>query len=349
MAPVEWPIAARSDDRGANAARRVDGGRLSTVRADFFLDPKARLTEQERALMTAMLADLVAVVADEVRAAAELQSGAANDDDGTDLFERLCTSGLLDIDQLMALVLRRAEHERVAAAVRARTNAGSARFLHALAADRDSGISAAAMALILGRSRRRDRFDSPRLDLDDVPADVAVRVVYAVTAALRGEASSSGIEADRRLSDAASAVLARHDEGKRMEALSFALVHALDSAGRLDDETFRSALADGEVALIAEALARRGGVDFETAWSQFIASGRQLATLLRMARVPRGLAAEVASVLGDSTGRGPGDVISCFDALSDEEVESARGWLRLDQIYRNSIAALGGTDGNASD
>ncbi|MBA2635137.1 MAG: hypothetical protein H0U83_00350, partial [Sphingomonas sp.] len=209
----------------------MDRGRLSTVRADFFLDTKARLTEQERALMTAMLADLVAVVADEVRAAAELRSEAANDDGG-DLFERLRASGLLDIEQLMALLLRRAEQERLAAAIRARGNGGSAHFLHALAADQDSDISAAAMALILGRCRRRDRFDLPRIDLDDVPADVAVRLVYAVTAALRGEASSSGTEADRRLSDAAGAVLARHNEGRRMEALSFALIHAFDSAGR---------------------------------------------------------------------------------------------------------------------
>lgn len=272
--------------------------------------------------MTAMLADLVAVVADEVRAAAELRSEAANDDGG-DLFERLRASGLLDIEQLMALLLRRAEQERLAAAIRARGNGGSAHFLHALAADQDSDISAAAMALILGRSRRRDRFDLPRIDLDDVPANVAVRLVYAVTAALRGEASSSGTEADRRLSDAAGAVFARHNEGRRMEALSFALIHAFDSAVRLDDETFRSALADGEVALVAEALARRAGVDFETAWNQFVSGGRQLANLLRMAGVPRPFAAQVAATLGDSTARGPGELICRFDALSQEQ-SSAR-------------------------
>ena len=54
MMPEEWPIAAPAAD--GNAPARLAGrGRLSTVRRDFFLDPAKRLTEQERALMTAML------------------------------------------------------------------------------------------------------------------------------------------------------------------------------------------------------------------------------------------------------------------------------------------------------
>lgn len=348
MAPVEWPLAARSDDRAATSTRRGDGERLATVRADFFLDPNARLTEQERALMTAMLADLVAVVADEVKAAGELGSEAA-DDDGDQLLERLSASGLLDIPQLIALLLRRAEQERLAAAIRARASGGAARFLHTLAADRDADVSAAAMALILGRNRRRDRFDAPRIDLDDVPADTAVRLVFAVTAALRGEAGLGGSETDRRLCDAAGAVLARHDEGRRMEVLSFALVHALDAAGRLDEDLLRSALADGEIGLVVEALARRAGVDFETAWSRTVSGGRQLAKLLRMAGVPRQFAAEVAAALGDAVAGGPGQVIGRFDACSDEEIERGRCWLRLDRTYRDAIAALGGADGNTAD
>ena len=56
MVPVEWPIAAPVADGGTEPARAAGGGRLSVARADFFLDPRARLTEQERALMTAMMA-----------------------------------------------------------------------------------------------------------------------------------------------------------------------------------------------------------------------------------------------------------------------------------------------------
>ena len=58
MMPEEWPIAASAADENAPAPM-AGRGRLWTVRRDFFLDPKKRLTEQERALMTAMLHCLV--------------------------------------------------------------------------------------------------------------------------------------------------------------------------------------------------------------------------------------------------------------------------------------------------
>ena len=58
MMPEEWPIAAQAADENA-PARSAGRDRLATVRADFFLDSRARLSEQERALMTAMLHCLV--------------------------------------------------------------------------------------------------------------------------------------------------------------------------------------------------------------------------------------------------------------------------------------------------
>src|SRR5438270_43743 len=68
MTPVEWPIAAFAADGNA-PARLARRGRLATVRRDFFLDSSKRLSEQERALMTAMLHCLVSDVAAALRAA----------------------------------------------------------------------------------------------------------------------------------------------------------------------------------------------------------------------------------------------------------------------------------------
>ena len=84
MVPEEWPIAppvSRADSR----VRRAGRGRLPVVRTDFFLDPAKRLTEQERALMTAMLADLIGGIADELSASLGPNASAANDEDGHQL------------------------------------------------------------------------------------------------------------------------------------------------------------------------------------------------------------------------------------------------------------------------
>ena len=88
MLPEEWPIAADSRDPNA-PARQVGRDRLGTARVDFFLHPAERLTEQERALMTAMLHCLVGDIADEVGAALPNGVAAANDESRLALIEAL--------------------------------------------------------------------------------------------------------------------------------------------------------------------------------------------------------------------------------------------------------------------
>ena len=69
MVPEEWPIAAPAADPMVVPARHAGRARLDTVRQDFFLNPQERLSEQERALMTAMLHAIVSDIADELRVA----------------------------------------------------------------------------------------------------------------------------------------------------------------------------------------------------------------------------------------------------------------------------------------
>ena len=345
MVPVEWPIAASAANGEPVPARSAGGGRLPTVRADFFLDPQTRLTEQERALMTAMLADLVAMIADEFTTI--LADAEPANDDGERLLDRLWVSGLLDIPELIALLLRRAEEERVSAGIRAASPAGKPRFLQSLVSDEDSNVSAAAMALILARGRRRDRFDGPRLTFDDISAEAAVALVNATAAALRGDLARrlGAEEADDRLSNAAHSLLSRHDEANRIEAKLFDLVHALDSAGRLDERLIRSVVEEGDVSLLVETLARRSGIGFDCAWDHFTGGGGGLALLLRMAGVPRDLAGEVIAGAADVVATDAETEIQAFDGLQDEEVERSRKWLRLEPAYRQAIRATRSDDG----
>lgn len=341
MVPIEWPIAA-ADEGGRPVAARVAGrSRLPTARADFFLDPRARLTEQERALMTAMLADLVHSLADEFRAM--LAGSEPANDEGDRLFDLLWRAGLLDLPDLVRLLLRRAEEERMSAGIRAGRGGARLRFVQSLVSDEDSEVSAAAMALILARGRRRDRFDGPRLVFDDISAETAAALVHAIAAALRLDLVKrfDPGDADDRLGQAARTVLSRHDEGNRLEARLFELVHALDAAGRLDEGFVRSALEEGEIALLAEALGRRSGIGFDCAWDHLAGGPGGLALLLRMSGVSRPLAGAVIARLAEVSGTDPETEIGAFDSLGDEDVESGRKWLRLDSGYRGAIETLG--------
>jgi hypothetical protein len=314
---------------------------LPAARADFFLDPRARLTEQERSLMTAMLTDLVESISDEFSAGLpEPANHAANDEDER-VFETLWSAGLLDIPDLVALLLRRAEEERIAAAIRSGRSGNPLRFLQSLVSDEDLAVSAAAMALVLAKGRRRDRFGGPRILFDDLSAEAAVALVNAIAAAMRSDlAKRDGAGADERLSAAANSLIGRHDEGCRLEALAFELVHALDRAGRLDESLLRSALTQGEIGLLVEALGRRGGIPGESAWEHFTGGSGRLAMLLRFCSVSRELAGEAVALAADLSGSDPETEIGKFDLASDEEVEASRKWLRLSPGYRLAIETL---------
>ena len=83
--------------------------------------------------MTAMLHCLVGDVADALRAALPRRArSAANDDSNLALIDALTRSRLLDEPGLMAMLLRRADEERIAAAAAARTGRREARVLQGL-------------------------------------------------------------------------------------------------------------------------------------------------------------------------------------------------------------------------
>jgi hypothetical protein len=343
MMPEEWPIAAGAADPTA-PARAGSRDRLATIRADFFLDSKARLSEQERALMTAMLHCLVGDVADEIRAALPNGWAAANDGSNLDVVDALTSARLLDEPALMALLLRRADEERISAGAKARRGRHDARALQGLVNHESGAISAAAMALILARGRRRDRFDQCLITFDDLPLRSATALAYAVAAALRPEISGRGVAAaDREVGVAAELVLAAHDPGRGVDALTAELARLLDEDGHLDDDLILAAAHEGEAGFVGEAIARRAGLPGGTATDELLsASADRVMALFRMADLPRKLVAGLLAGVGDLLGlTDPSQAIDTFDKLTDEQVEAARAWLTATPAYRRALAALG--------
>jgi hypothetical protein len=343
MLPEEWPSAAEAAE---SASARRAGDRLATVRVDFFLHPAERLSEQERALMTAMLHSLVSDIADEIRAALPKGKAAANDEGNLALVEALSSARLLDRPNLVRLLLRRADEERIAGAANARGGRREARVLQGLVSHEDGAIAAAAMALILARGKRRDRFGQGLVHFDDLSADEAEALVHLTCAGLRSEFASAA-EGDRVLAAAANQLVARHDPASSVDALAGALVGLLQEQGALSDELVVAGAMEGEMTFVGQALATRSGVPAEVAMDELLSGHeRRAMAMLRVAGVTRTVAASLLAGVGDLLGiPDPGRAINAFDKLSDAEVEDARTWLTTDAAYRAAVTALGSRHG----
>jgi hypothetical protein len=351
MTPEKWPDAAEAAERNP-PARRSGSSRLSTVRADFFLNAAERLTEQERALMTAMLHCMVGDVADELRAILPAGRTAANDEQNAALIEDLMAAELLDEPDLMLLLLRRAEEERIAAGAKARSGRHDARALQGLVSHEDGAVSAAAMALILARGRRRDRFGRCLITIDDLAGEAAERVIHAIAAGLRRDLPSgrSAGEADAMLADASREVIGRLDQRRSIDALTGTLVVLLHDRQALGNELLLAAANEGEIAFLAYAFACRSGIAHESALDELLSGDAQrIIALLRVAGASRELSAGLLAAIGDLLWiSDPGKAIGLFDRITEDQASAARAWLSTTAGYRSALEALGEGHGNIS-
>ena len=351
MMPEEWPIAAPAADR--NAPARAGGrDRLSTVRVDFFLDPAERLTEQERALMTAMLRCLVGDIADEIRGLLPNLPMAANDQGNLALIDALLSAGLLDRAGLVRLLLRRADEERIATGAKARIGRREARVVQGLVSHGDGAVAAAAMALIIARGRRRDRFGQCLLHFDDLQQEDAAALANAIAAGLRRELAIivGKAEADRLLSAAAGQLLASHDAGSSIENLTATLVRLLDEEGDLADELILAAAIEGEMNFVAHSLAKRSGLSGDVALQELLSGdSNRVMALLRISLLKRESAAGLLAGIGDLLGvPDPARAIARFDAMTETEAGDVLNWLCADSRYQQAVANLARADGQRS-
>jgi len=330
--PVEWPLAASAADRQVEPARpRVGSDRLAIARADFFLDEASRLTDEERALMAAMLRGLLTDLADELIAALPPILAAQAEQARDGLYRRLRRARLLERKGLVALLLRRADEQQLSA----RAERGEP-TLTALVGHDDAQVAEAAMALTLARGRRRDRFGRSGLEFDDLVAEDAVTLVYAVAAGLRDMLAA---DADQPLAGAAQALLARHDEGRRLEAYVAGLARALETSDQADDNIVRKLAQDGDAALLVGLLARRAGIDFIDAWNFFTGSDAMM--LVRLAGCDRTAAAQILAGFEQMAGANAAErIIERFEAIDEAVVERCRSWMRLDPHYRAAREAM---------
>jgi hypothetical protein len=335
----------------AAAAARV---RLDATVTDLFLPEAGRLSDLHRATMMRLLDRLIERIERDLRRRLAVRGDQAlGDEEGLIAAPRLARAGVLRDGELAALLLRRAEEQRLGqllALHAARDRPPPVRFLDGL----PDPLAGAAADFFAADGRRRDAFhDAIPADVD-LPADLQYRLVWWVTAALRDHLMrQKGLDAataDPLLAAAARDALAGYDESETLEGRAMRLARALHAAGRLDDAAIARMLAEGAVSLVVAALATRAGIAFAAAGEMVTdGTGSRLVLLLRAIDMARAPAADIVFRLAVAGGGDAGDAaagrIEAFVALDPGEARAALLPWRLDDGYRRAIADLAQSEG----
>ena len=320
--------------------------RLSAAMADLALPEALRLSDRQRITVSHLLRRLVGDVEDELRSALaahfaaeeEAPLRAALSSASLAIAVPLLEGGALADPGLFALLLRRTEEHRLA------RSAPERRLLTELAGDPDEEVAAAAVALLIGESRRLDAFQEPLLAEGDLPAETAHALAWTVAAALRtyliARHGVPAAAADSAVTASASAWLARYDEGAGADALARRLALRLDERGRLDDAFLLRSVEEGVFPLFLAGLSLRTGLDLPALWELLPESaGRGAAILLRAARVGRPAAASILLGLAGREEAVAGQ-LDVYDSIDAADAHRRVLLWKLDPAYRSAVARL---------
>ena len=328
--------------------------RFAVAATDLLLPDQARLTEWQRLTAAGLLSRLVRSIEDDLRVQLALRFEAhdalhaalssAHVPIALPILER---AQVLRDAELTTILVRRVEEHRF---WKARSEQQGEEFLFELVRDRDEGVSADAMELVIARSRRFDRFQEPTMGRVELPAELQHKLVWIVAAALRQyivQQHQVGA-VDGAVEEAAGGLIARYDEGASFEALAMRLAQRLHRDGRLDGSALARIIADGVLPLFIAGLSVLCSLDQSATWEVLAdPRGRGPAHLLRAAGVGRDQAAAVllalnsrSALFSDSEGDNAAAQLELYDTIDGT---SAREVLRLWQAhpaYRASVARI---------
>jgi len=329
--------------------------RFAVAATDLLLPDQARLTEWQRLTAAALLSRLIHGIEDEMRArlAERFESHAAlhaalssaHVPIALPILER--AQALRDTELSNVLVRRVEEHRYWKANAPA---AGSDELLFHLVRDPDEEIAVEAMELVIARSRRFDRFQEPAMGAVELPAELQHKLVWMVAAALRHYiVQQHGVAAvDAAIEEAASALIAAHDEGATLEARAVRLARRLDAAGRLDGALLARILGEGMLPFFIAALAARCALDYAAAWEVLAdPRGRGPALLLKAGGVERDHAAAVLLLLASrgplvsgAEGEAASSQLDLFDTMDEAAAREVLRLWQADPGYRASVARI---------
>ena len=343
-------------DRQSDAARLLLAAareRFAVAATDLLLPDSVRLTEWQRLTAASLLNRIVRGIEDSLRTrlavAFEGHEGlhaalsSAHVPIALPILER--AQVLRDAD-LSNILVRRVEEHRFWKKASAERDA----YLFELVRDADEEIATEAMAVVIARSRRFDRFQDPTVGQIELPAELQHKLVWMVAAALRQYISQqhSVLSVDGAVEAAASAMIAGYDEGESLEAHALRLARRLHHGRRLDGTALARIAGEGVLPFFIAGLSVLCALDHVAAWEVLSdPRGRGPALMLRAAGIGREEAAAILLALNE---RGPfisgvesdavAEQLELFDTVDEA---AARDVLRLWQAhpsYRASVARI---------
>ncbi len=337
--------------------------------ADLFITSEGRLSERERALMTDILGKLISEVESVVRrhlaerfsrlpsVPRELVVQLANDEIEVARPVLLASRVLQDAD-LIEIVKQRSQEHRLAVAMReplsevvadALVDYGEEDVIEALIANHDAVLSRQALDYLVEESQRLDRFQEPLLHRPDLPAQLAHRMFWWVSASLRRHILSE-YEIDEGLVDSVIQDATRVAVRTPVAAMSETeeLADRLALKGEITERFMVRTLRAGRVSLFVACLARLLGLDLRSAQRLvFDIDGAALAVAWRACDFGRESFATIYLVTRQAHDEvrttDPAlltEMLGLFDSTTLERARAAvRYWMR-DSDYFEAVAAL---------
>lgn len=339
---------------------------------DLFLSDDGRLSEHERALMSDILGKLIGQVETDIRKELAISLATTGIDlpdiakllAGDDieiarpLLER---SSLLKDPDLIEIIRMRTDEHRMAIAMRedvsepvsnALVEYGGEDVIETLLNNHDSQLSTRAMEYLVSESRRVDRFQEPLLRRSDLPGELAYKMYWWVSAALRkrilSEFEVDPVVFEHAVKRAASAAMVGQGEEQSTYIRAQRLVRRMAENGELSVQFLLNSLRQQRVAVFVAGMAELGSVNFQTAWRIFSdKGGESFAVLAKAVGVDRSQFTSiyllVAQAREGGSAKSPGvlkDILSLFDATSEANAKGALQIWQRDDAYQEAIEEL---------
>jgi uncharacterized protein (DUF2336 family) len=300
-------LLALAHDRSAES-RRILFENIS----DLFVSAEGRLSERERTLMGSIVSHLVHEVEMPVRRAlAERLASASHaphelivtlaNDEIQIADPILRRSGVLKDADLVEIVRHRTQEHRVAIATReqlspdvtqALLDSGDTDAIEALINNHDVEITRRAMDYLVGESQRVDSFQQPLLRRPDIPPQLAHRMFWWASAALREYILTNfridEVTLDSILHETTEKVVRQAEAERSTYADAEFVVAEIANRGQLNERFLLQCLRRGRLAAFTAAIAKMAGINIELARRIiFDPGGEALAVLCKASGIER--------------------------------------------------------------